>query len=357
MRLIKKISWPIWLVWSFLLIAVGMWLYYLLPKERSFIIIAKTNIIELTTDGSFADPWIFEEAVLCLPPDLSKKTDNLVFPSDGEFPTAEKGFCKSKTSTRRDIRNLEINWPKGVNLRLRKLPGDEIELRVSFSEVQLSKSENVLTSVEISHTEAENPDEEIILLTEGALLRFPATALREQSILVFGGDARIGVPPNSGETELLLGGQYEIRETFWLQKRPFVVARGELVLGDRVTVVNGSNKDAIPVPAEGFVSMQGQESRSDYLNVVFATSPNARSAMRLERAGSSAIYVETTWFERVSSDPVPATLSALAGLLSSLAVIFRPIFDAPSGDNDKRQRKLGASKRNLLRRLKRQKLR
>ncbi|MDF2143277.1 hypothetical protein [Paenirhodobacter sp. CAU 1674] len=254
----------------FVLLAVGV------GSVQTVIVDAQTTGVLVSFKGTTND-WGLGTATLCIPKtiDLSQRR--------GE------GICDPRRFEERVSENLRISWPEGA------------VVQVSSPEV----GKLVLTLL----SEGEWPKSTRIVLSDGALSKLGA--------LGFYGHARIGQPAVSGEQDLLLSGNYEIRERSFWSRNTEVLRGGELRRGESVEVFVDKTADAPPANEFGHLTAEASDMPGFHVSIA---SEAGKPVLRLVNYGGIATTtLAPSWIDRSLHNSLILALALFLPLALSVA--------------------------------------
>ena len=254
----------------FVLLAAGV------GSLQTVIVDAQTTGVVVSFKGTTND-WGLGTATLCIPKniDLTQRR--------GE------GICDPRRFEERVSENLRISWPEGA------------VVQVSSPEV----GKLVLTLL----SEGEWPKSTRIVLSDGALSKLGA--------LGFYGHARIGQPAVSGEQDLLLSGNYEIRERSFWSRNTEVLRGGELRRGESVEVFVDKTTDAPPANEFGHLTAEVSDMPGFHVSIA---SEAGKPVLRLVNYGGIATTtLAPSWIDRSLHNSLILALALFLPLALSVA--------------------------------------
>ncbi len=263
-----------------LCVFAGVALYYLLEREQSFTLHVQTKSARIELTDADPAPWYVAGATLCQRAEGG---------GDGEGTLCDLKYYNSHQSE-----EAEVLWQTGVVLTISGM--DETYLSAHITVPEGASRTSTFDTAEI---------------TDQSVLVFERQSLEDTASLVAAGHLVIGEVAETGSTQLLQGGVYEIRESLKLSSGPSVVARGSFLPGDSISLLD---KSGDPVPAQILITAP-LGPRSDFELV--ATSPPRNSAMVVQRIGAVKTQITSRWMDRLVNDALPLALSIFLGLLGA----------------------------------------
>ena len=290
------------------LIFAGVFLFYFLPREQSYIVFAETRSLSVMTDRNPELYWELSQATLCKAiekPDTQASFFEVIKPDSDSKPEDQ---CNPAIYDVKTLNDVAFEWPEGIGVNLRLQQSGQLELLLSIAK---DAEPLVIDGNDI---------------TDKSLLRFPATLLKDNGILVLTGKVQLGENAVMGARSLLEKGRYEIRENVSWSARYQLVQEGLLTIGDKVSVMRSDDESLM----NGRVFIATTQGKPDLLSTVLTTQP-ARSVLSIKRADIDG-KIKPNWISRLASDAWPAVLTTLLGLFgASLGIVqsFRNIGNRP----------------------------
>lgn len=273
------------LIVIFALVAI----YYLLERDQSFTIHAQTGAASIEVTGARSHIWVLGNAVLC-----NRRPGQIDGPH-GDGPCDNRYFETFKAE------EAEISLPAGTKLSLHGTNPEQLAIQISKVPERL-------------------PLFDSIPITENSVLFFDRGSLADTSSLVISGYLTLGEIAETGATQLVRQGSYEIRESLARTSGISIVAMGDFLPGDYVRV---EGQDGKLVPMRILITVPGVE-LADF--DVIATSPPRPSSIVVQRIGAAQTRITSRWMDRLSNDALPLALSIFLGLLGAALGIAKSLF-------------------------------
>lgn len=287
------------LPWLLLICFAVVTAYYVVPRPKSFFLDVSTDILQVTTDADTQIVWEVSEVAICQPRHRVSAEDAAATPPPSEPACDPRAYVESAAQ------DMEIDWPENTSLTLRAAPRGALDVLVRLPDAAATLDLGEVT------------------LVHESLLRIPHEALDTFGGLAVTGRLRIGQIAENGTHDLLRSGRYETREKFLLARNARLVDSGAFSLGDVVSIVSADEARAPSTYA--FVTpgaaRPGDPAAARPLRIV-ATSEEAHSRLRLERARARATYLEPGWAQRLSSDPLAIGFATLLSLFGATLAVM-----------------------------------
>ncbi len=277
--------------WVALILFIILMIYYSIPRDRSFFLDVVTDYVQVTTDHDTQIVWDIAEAHLCQPRHKLS----------GDPPKAQlKGnepLCDGTIYHETLVANVELDWPQGVTLALRRTPKQPLDIVILHDEKR---------KLEIG-------GEPVV---SESLLRFRQDAFDATGGFGLSGDVVIGQKAEHGTIALLRSGRFETLEKPYWRNEVYLVDEGTLSLGDVVSIEPDKGDDSSSTYV--FVTT---EPNVKHLRVV-AVSGEGRNRLALSRATANKVYLEPSWTERLARDPF---ILAIGTLMAFIPAVFGAI--------------------------------
>ena len=267
-----------------LAVALGMAIilafYYMQPGERSFLVDSLTLGAELTIlEDTSMNTWRLAGGVYICRSDVSNAVQQLA---------ARVPFCPPESFVVERVPHpLNFNLTAGTSLEFISTPGGG--LAVFFSAVRDQGGLVIHPAIRPLQLD------DIIVLRQDTL-----TA---SGSLPFSGSVVVGAEADAGARNLLISGEYAIRELLLGRPDPVNVASGTIHHGDRISF--NDPKKSEPVQAFGFIS--GASPRADPAQQspfqIIAYTEMGWSEMYIDRFGAVRSVVGSDWTKRAVNDP------------------------------------------------------
>ncbi|WP_224825991.1 hypothetical protein [Cognatishimia sp. MH4019] len=280
------------------LLFLGVMVYYVWPRPKSFFLDVTTDFLQVTTDADTQIVWDIDRALLCLPERRLPEDHPARLAADLD-QACGRGFLAQRIS------NVELDWPADVTLMLRSGATDAIDLLIRFApERQISIGE--------------------IPIVPETILRLPHTVITETGGLGLSGDVVLGQTAEHATLKLLREGRYETREVPFFRSNALLVDSGTLSMGDAITI-EAIEQDK-RLSAYAFVTLAPSQPDGVTPLRVIATSPEEDSRLRLQRARANPSYIEPTWSKRIANDPLAIGIATLLSLLATFLGVLNNLF-------------------------------
>ena len=301
-----------------LLIAIAAWGYYVYPRNSSFSVSAETEFLSVRVSDSNQPDWFLPNVAACIREE-----------GGSEDATCGRGF---RAVTLEDV---ELKFYQGYFLAFRGYRSEAIEIAVTMAP---SAAE-----VRLDGFDPETGESISEVLTNGSNL---VVSLRsgERPYMASRGFAVLGERPGGSGGLVLRRANYEVRQTLG-KRNPIVVASGQFLPGDQVNFLRdqcpfwlcfGDVPNAREIPATLVVTDISSSPAFD----VILTTPSEPSVIGIARVGSVTSTIPVHWTARLSSDPIPASLATLIGLLGTalaLSNVYLTPPGKPASDQTKRR--------------------
>lgn len=254
----------------FVLLAAGF------GSFQTVIVDAQTTGVIVTFKGMTND-WALGTSTLCIPKKIDLGTER------GD------GICDQRRFSERVSENLRISWPQGATVQVSSPDVGKLVLRLL--------------------SEGELPKDTRIVLSDGALSRLGA--------LGFYGHARIGQPAVSGEQDLLLSGNYEIRERSFWSSNTEVLRGGELRRGESVEVFSDKGGGATQANQFGHLTAEAPDLLGFHVSIA---SEAGKPVLRVMNYGGVATTtLAPSWIDRLLHNSLILALALFLPLALSVA--------------------------------------
>ncbi len=270
-------------------------------SRRSYVMQARTHTVSIDFQGSSSKPWQLPTAVLCARRD-GRASAATVAASDADAP------CNPALFETVTLTNAIVEWPNGVGIKAAHGGGTGLDIQI----------------LRLPEAAAGQPP----LAIDGHPVRansrliIPEAAWRTSGSLIFSGFMTLGTMPGGLESDHLIEGKYEVRETL-LTGNPETVMQGAFFTGDEVRLINADPGDGVPVT--GFLSpSHGDGADGDGIMAV-AYSSLADSSMQIMRLGAAPSIIRPSWTDRALNDPLILALTALLALAVALLELIAKI--------------------------------
>jgi len=288
-----------WTPWILLILFIGVVSYYVWPRPKSFFLDLTTDHLSIVTDEDTQIVWELKSANVCLP---RHKID----PGDYEnHKRPQTKRCDENVYLELYQENIELDWPKGVSLVLR--PGLNRTLDV------VMRFHDDIGPVHIGNVEASSE----------SILNLPSEVFSEFGGLGVTGQLVAGQLAENGTLMLLRGGKYETRERYWFRNSARMVDSGTFSLGDVVSIER--NRPGRPLSSYAFLTLTGTTTPfgpTDSSLRAIVSSEETYSKLRLERARAKATFLEPSWAQRLSNDPLILGLATVLSLFVATLAVF-----------------------------------
>ncbi len=280
-------------------VPIAVILIYSIPLGQSHVVEARTLGARLTVLGPDT-VWRLPPSTLCVDRGAER---NLVLAAGFDGPGCNPGIFAEK-----DLGNVELRIPSGVQILIRAEPNGSVLLR--RLEDQASNTSTVVRLVDDTFWDV------------GSLIRIDADNWRSVALLEFAGDVVIGQAAVAGSTDYLVEGRFEVREHFLRQYRPFgarnaeptTVKSGSLYRGDRVSFQpKSSDLDDPPVIVTGFISPQLVRNTLGFDIVISSGFDRSQAKLRVKSFGAREVTIQPSWVDRAVRDPLLVALTAILG--------------------------------------------
>lgn len=294
----KAVSTPYIRLFLLILIAL-VFVYYLIPRPSSFSVTARSEYLKVAVSDLNQPDWYLPAVVACIRPEDGSRLNRVGNTTCG--PRFEEHSLEA----------VDLRFRSGYGLTFRGFEPGIVELAVD-------KDEDA-AEVRLDGFDATGA-EQSIALTTGSALRIPFNT-GDRPDIATRGFVDLGERPSASAGLFLRQARYEVRQKMF--DKTHVVASGQFLLGDKVNFLKQGcvlwlcavDTGAIEeVAATVVVSSDTRFSAFD----VILTTPNEYSAIGITRIGSDLTELPITWTSRLASDPRPAALATLIGLLGAL---------------------------------------
>lgn len=262
------------------------------PRERSFLVNARTQGFTLQPQSHLSQVWPFARLALC-----ERRSA-----SSGGVPGP---FCDARLFNQVLFDDASVSFASGSTVQVALTDGGDAMVIYVRNDGDIA--------LHIDDKAVGSP----------ATLVIPAPQSSVIGALPLSGRLTVGNIPASGEDQLLEAGEYQIRGRPLLSPNAVTWAEGRLFPGDKVSVV--AKDKAIIREAIGHASL-----RDGAIGVQYLTEPG-NSYLKLERLGAEPNYVGVTWIQRSLADPLIIFLSVFLALLVAAIDLFQRIV-RPRGD-------------------------
>lgn len=272
------------------------------PRDRSFIVEAETNGVEIAFDRQASSLWRLPRAIVCIRRPRALRT----------APPAPQGApCDARLFAAFEIEAAEIAWPPGSRVSVAR-HGRDAPLIVRVLDQPPGGEEGSTLPATVRGE----------VLAAGSLIIVSAADWADSGALVFSGAVVAGAVPSAGARDLLIRGRYEIREQLLLRgDRPVRIADGDLLPGDQVAITTRDGRTSRPVI--GFLTQRDADGAVGGLHAVMY-SPLGDTGMTIDRLGTERTIVGASWLDRATSDPLLIGLTALlAFVLAAYELLSR----------------------------------
>ncbi len=308
-----------------LAVFVGVVVYYAIGRKQSFTLYATTNSVAVNVTGDDPQDWELADASLCLrkSEDVTSKPETLApnpqcspsFFVNAVEPPPEAEDTAAKPPAVPEQAFFELTWVEGTRLVINHTAGGPMTVEVTYEKPEL-KNFSTFDGIPI---------------TQNSVLFFPRSSLATTEAVFIKGRVQVGNPVKSRTSFLLLNGSYEIRERLGLSSGPTLIAKGTLLPGDFVSLVD---RQGAEIPTQ-MVLMPPARTSDRGFDIV-ATSPLRHSALLVDRIGAARTEITTRWMDRLASDALPLALSIFLGLLgASLGIAKSLVGPAPQSNAPK----------------------
>lgn len=281
-----------------ILLFMGVMIYYILPRPKSFFLDVTTDYLEVVTDTDTQIVWDINEAVLCLPARRLPEDHAARRAPDSVQSCGEQFIAQS-------IRDVQLDWPNEVRLILRSGLEGGLDILIRFDPAR---------DIEIGS---------VPIVTE-TLLRLPPSVLEWNGGLGLSGALVVGQTAEQGTLKLLREGLYETRERPFFRDEAQLVDSGTFSMGDVVSIE--PRQAGLVSSSYAFVTLSGNKSAGVVPMRVIATSPRGTNRLRLDRARANSSYLEPTWSQRIANDPMAIGIATLLSLLATFLGVLNNLF-------------------------------
>lgn len=256
----------------------------LYPGDRSILLEVKTRGVRITFAGR-QDTWRFKQAVLCT-----------ALPAPARNKTSGSGSCDLRRYSKAVTGPIALNWQ----------PGTEITVRLT---AEFGLVINLISQL------GDIPANSRIIVS--------ADAFHDSGALSFSGKLKIGAVMGNGQTNQLMSGRYEMRESGRLlqvlsPRSSSVVSSGVFTLGDEVSL-RETNRAAV---AHGHLSSQQFEKPGAIDLVVISELGDIHIAIKRFRL-LDPIVLRPDWIDRVISNPIILALTVFLTLATNILFLWR----------------------------------
>jgi hypothetical protein len=310
-RLRTILSWlRFTLVLTILAITLGLIAIQVIGLKRSFVIEAKSSLLDLVFSGNRND-WQFEQVTICRP---AESPD----PRRAASPDAP---CPDNIYDIERQAHFTIKWPDGAGARLALDPDGELILKVGMNFPFLEPGGD--DPDPNRQGEAIAPPD----LPAGTLILVAADAWIANAALTFEGTATIGQDIRSGVSHYLHDGRWEARQTalftWWFRPFTEVIKEGRLPHGVEATVVDAEKS---PVKVFGYVTPFLGGDRPAFFTVVALSEPG-HTELRVGQFGlRDPAVVRPDLLDIASSSAIFVAAIAVLTILAALTQILGDLF-------------------------------
>lgn len=243
--------------------------------RRSFVVEARATGATILFKGN-SNYWPLGPVTLCVP-----------HPIDLKRPRG-KGICDERRYEEQQEAELSISWPPDARLRVSSFGNEAI----------------VLTLLNES------------AFPEGTRIIMQGHASERLLSLSFYGNATIGKPIASGETDILLSGSYEAREQPFWSETTEVLRDGKIRRGESVEIVRDKSQDASAANLFGHISADNRDDLGFLINL---TSEAGQPVLKLVYfGGTQPIMIMPSWIDRALKSSLVLVLAFVLSLAGNL---------------------------------------
>ncbi|WP_299653882.1 hypothetical protein [uncultured Jannaschia sp.] len=284
------------------ILVVSLVTYYLLPRERSTFIEARTSIARLTIAED--SDWRLPATAWCGRVRASRN-------EDGQVPTGQICGVAPEIAPPGAV---DIRWPGGAVIELIRRGTGPLEIRV----------EDLPGGGPIEAIGLQGS----VRVSPGVRAVMPADILQNLAAVPFAGTVEIGDRIESGANEILYEGRYQFRERLMARKSSDVVAADDLMPGDSVVIFDQNAEN--PMEVTGFVSPP-EPGEKGFLVIASAAQKGIWPALRVGRHGFATSDIVPGWTDRALADQFTLALVAILGFGAAIMTIIVGIHDLLAG--------------------------
>ncbi len=297
-----------------LLAFVGIALFYALPRPKSFTISAVSEHLDIDTVSEGAPEWTILGLQVCfagLSPD----------PRTRPVQDCDRNHYRTEIFDNEQT----LRWTDDYQLEIRSFDD-------KFLFVYVNRRDGDQPVSLAGH-----------MIKDGSILFIPLDGA-ERPILPLRGYITLGESPTRSDAMLLLSGSYEIRQALRKRSGIHVVASGDFVAGDSISLV----RDGPPLLALPFLE-QGARRESDRivtrlflsgLNTgqpgfgLVATTDLSYGNLLVTRVGGQPTEIAVSATQRLLADPIPVAVATLLGLMATIFALINNFFGKPGNRNN-----------------------
>ena len=293
-----------WTPWILLFLFAMVVAYYVAPRQKSFFLDLTTDYLRVTTDKDTQIVWELPSAGICLPRHKINVDDYAGF----DAPQIKR--CDSDVYLELAQTDIELDWPDGITLVMRPGLGRTLDVVIRFAD----------TTAPVHIADVPISSESILVIPVDAFADFGGLAVTGQLVA--------GQVAENSTLMMLRSGRYETREHYWFRSPVRLVDSGAFSLGDVVSIERYD--PGTPLSAYAFLTLTNAQtpfaSSKTNLRAIISTD-EAYSRLRLDRARARSAFLEPSWSQRLSNDPLAigfaTVLSLFGATLAALGAFLR----------------------------------